>query len=187
MSLLHRVEQIRAPYRDFCEKQIRDIAEEIENSDVHRGVIALLAATGWHGLTIPKQYGGLGANHLARSVSIEETSRLSAAAGASLQSAQLGVAMFVGYGSEEQKSRYLPDLASGKRIASICITEPESGSHILGMRCTARREGDSYVLNGRKWFIANSHVADVHGVVARTSEGTGAGAPSWDVRAKGSR
>ena len=78
------------------------------------------------------------------------------------------------FGSPEQKARYLPDLASGKRIASICITEPESGSHILGMRCTARREGDSYVLNGRKWFIANTHVADVHGVVARTSEGTGA-------------
>lgn len=178
MSLLHRVEQIRATYRNFCEKQIRDIKDDIENSQVHRGVIDLLAASGWHGLTIPKQYGGLGLNHLARSISIEETSRVSAAAGASLQSAQLGVAMFVGYGTEEQKARYLPDLASGKRIASICITEPESGSHILGMRCTARREGDSYVLNGRKWFIANSHVADVHGVVARTSEGTGAEALS---------
>ncbi|MFI1200773.1 acyl-CoA dehydrogenase family protein [Streptomyces sp. NPDC020883] len=170
MQILDRATELRTNFRDFCENKIRPLAEEIEGSQIHHGVVELLAATGWHGLAIPREHGGMDLGHLARLISIEEVSRVSAAAGAALQSAQLGVAMIVNYGSPEQKERYLPDLAEGRRIASICITEPESGSHVLGMGTTARREGDEYVLNGRKWFIANSHVAHVHGVVAKTSD-----------------
>lgn len=160
---------LRPMFRRFCEQQLRPIADDIEKTEINWESIKMLADTGWHGVAIPREYGGMGMGHLAKTLSIEEVSRISAAAGATLQSAQLGVAMVVNYGTEEQKHYYLPDFANGSRVISICITEPESGSHVLGMRTTARRDGDDYILNGRKWFIANSHVADVHGVVANTS------------------
>ncbi len=76
------------------------------------------------------------------------------------------------YGSQMQKQRWLPHFVDGSRAISICVTEPGSGSHVLGMQTTARQEGDEYVLNGTKCWIDNSHIANVHGVIARTGEGS---------------
>ncbi len=92
--------------------------------------------------------------------------------GAMVQASQLGVAKVIHFGSEEQKRRWLPRFASGESLPTIAVTEPESGGHVLGMSGTATRRTGEYVLNGRKWFVGNSHIGDVHGVVLRTGEGT---------------
>jgi alkylation response protein AidB-like acyl-CoA dehydrogenase len=123
-------------------------------------------------VTIPREFGGLGLGHLAKTVIVEELSRVSGAMGAAAQASQLGVAKVVHFGSDAQRRYWLPRFASGESLPTIGVTEPDSGGHVLGMAGTARREGDDYVLNGRKWFVGNSHIGDVHGVVFRTGEGS---------------
>ncbi|MCL3998868.1 acyl-CoA dehydrogenase family protein [Streptomyces lavenduligriseus] len=131
-----------------------------------------IARRGWIGATIAKQYGGMGAGHLAKTIMLEELSRVSAAIGAAVQASQLGTAKIIHYGSEEQKRIWLPRIAAGECLPTIASTEPVSGSHLLGMEMRARREGRHYILNGRKVYVGNSHIGDLHGVIARTGKGT---------------
>jgi acyl-CoA dehydrogenase len=91
--------------------------------------------------------------------------------GAMAQASQLGVAKVLHFGTARQKERWLPRFATGDELPTIAVTEPASGGHVLGMRSSAVRDGDDYVLNGGKCFVGNSHIADVHGVVARTAPG----------------
>lgn len=99
---------------------------------------------------------------------IEEASRRNPGFGASLSSAALGTALIHEFGDDHQRERWLPPLASGHDLMTICMTEQESGSHLLGAKTTARRSGGGWLLNGRKWFIGNSHIATMHGVITRT-------------------
>lgn len=172
--MVHEANQrYRAIARSVAESEFLPVAAQIdEQGGIQYDMIEKLAATGWFGVCIPEQYGGLGLGHVAKSIFIEEVSRCSGAAGATLQSAQLGIPAILDFGSDQQKQRLLPKLASGELIASICVSEPESGSHLMAMQTTAVRDGAEYVLNGRKWFVANSHVANLHGVIARTGEGS---------------
>lgn len=89
-----------------------------------------------------------------------------------MQASQLGVAKILHYGNERQRCQWLPAIADGGCMPTIAVTEPESGGHVLGMSATAERVGDAYVLNGRKVFVGNSHVGDLHGVVVRTGSGS---------------
>jgi alkylation response protein AidB-like acyl-CoA dehydrogenase len=132
----------------------------------------LIARQGWIGVTISKAYGGMEAGHLAKTIIIEELARVSGAMGAMVQASQLGVAKIIHFGSAQQKGTWLPRIAAGDCLPTIAVTEPESGGHVLGMSSTAVRDGDDYVLNGRKVFVGNSHVGDLHGVVVRTGEGS---------------
>jgi alkylation response protein AidB-like acyl-CoA dehydrogenase len=131
-----------------------------------------VARQGWIGVTIGTEFGGMGYGHLAKTIIIEELSRVSGAVGAIAQASMLGVAKILHFGSTEQKHRWLPGVADGHFLPTIAVTERESGGHVLGMTSTARREGDDYVLNGRKEFVGNSHVGHLHGVVVRTGEGS---------------
>lgn len=92
--------------------------------------------------------------------------------GAMVQASQLGVAKILHFGSERQKRRWLPGIADGSCLPTIAVTEPGSGGHVAGMAATAVRDGDSFLLDGRKAFVGNSHIGDVHGVVARTGPGS---------------
>jgi alkylation response protein AidB-like acyl-CoA dehydrogenase len=132
----------------------------------------LIARQGWIGVTIGREYGGMGLGHLAKTIIIEELSRVSGAMGAMVQASQLGVAKILHFGSEFQKNYWLPVIASGDCLPTIAVTEPDSGGFVLGMEASAVRDGDDYVLNGRKVYIGNSHVGDVHGVVLRTGTGS---------------
>lgn len=167
-----RHEALRSRVRDFAEREVRPrIAEMEENRSVCRDLSRLIARQGWIGATVHRAYGGMGAGHVAKTLIIEELSRVSAAMGAMVQASQLGVAKIVHFGSEEQKKTWLPAIASGDCLPTIAVTEPQSGSHVLGMASTAVRDGDDYLLNGRKIYVGNSHVGDLHGVVVRTGEG----------------
>ena len=139
---------------------------------VEFGLAHEISRQGWIGVTIGTEYGGMGLGHLAKTIIIEELSRVSGAMGAMAQASMLGVAKILHFGTEEQKSYWLPAIATGGCLPTISGTEPASGGHVLGMTSTARREGDEYVLNGRKVFVGNSHVGHLHGVVVRTGPGS---------------
>ncbi|MQA85115.1 MAG: acyl-CoA dehydrogenase [Streptosporangiales bacterium] len=165
--------RLRAEVRRFAEEEVEPRVAGMEaKQEVDRDLSRAIARQGWIGVTIPCRYGGMGMGHLAKTIIIEELSRVSAAMGAMVQASQLGVAKVIHFGSEEQKAHWLPQVASGDCLPTIAVTEPESGGHVLGMTGTAERRGDEYLLNGRKWFVGNSHIGDVHGVVLRTGEGS---------------
>ncbi|MEV3927219.1 acyl-CoA dehydrogenase family protein [Actinomadura coerulea] len=127
-----------------------------------------IARQGWIGVTIPKKYGGMFAGHLAKTIAIEELARKSGAMGAMLQASQLGAAKILHFGTERQKQRWLPTIAAGQCLPTIAVTEQESGGNVLDMRATARRDGEEWVLNGRKLYVGNSHIGHLHGIVVRT-------------------
>lgn len=166
-------ERLRERVRAFAEAEVRPRIAEMEASrSVQHELSRLIARQGWIGVTIDPAYGGMGAGHVAKTVIIEELARVSGAMGAMVQASQLGVAKIVHFGSENQKKSWLPVIAAGECLPTIAVTEAGSGGHVLGMEATARRDGDDYVLNGRKVFVGNSHVGDLHGVVVRTGPGS---------------
>lgn len=168
-----RHEALRQRVRDFAEREVRPHIPEMEASrSVCHHLSRRIARQGWIGATVRRAYGGMGAGHLAKTLIIEELSRVSAAMGAMVQASQLGAAKIIHFGNEEQKKTWLPAIASGDCLPTIAVTEPQSGGHVLGMASTAVRDGDDYVLNGRKIYVGNSHVGDLHGVVVRTGPGS---------------
>ncbi|MCM2386745.1 acyl-CoA dehydrogenase family protein [Streptomyces albipurpureus] len=170
-SQLHH--RLRNDVRYFAEKEVRPRIPVLEAARTAHGELSrLIARQGWLGATISRDYGGMGAGHLAKTIIIEELSRVSGAMGAMVQASQLGVAKIVHFGSAEQKRDWLPGIASGHCLPTIAVTEPDSGGHVLGMTATAVRDGDEYILNGRKVYVGNSHIGDLHGVVVRTGPGS---------------
>ena len=166
-------ERLRREVQEFAEIRVRPLIPEMESSkSVQHRLSRLIARQGWIGVTIGRQYGGMGLGHLAKTIIIEELSRVSGAMGAMVQASQLGVAKILHFGNEFQKNVWLPAIASGDCLPTIAVTEPDSGGYVMGMEATATRDGDDYVLNGRKVFIGNSHVGDLHGVVVRTGGGS---------------
>ncbi|WP_114906605.1 acyl-CoA dehydrogenase family protein [Ornithinimicrobium murale] len=166
-------EDLRSRVRAFAEEQVRPRLPELEATrTVSEDLSRLVAAQGWLGVTIEEEFGGMGAGHLAKTIIIEELSRVCGAMGAMVQASQLGVAKIIHFGDDAQRKTWLPKVASGEVLPTIAVTDPVSGGHVLGMRGTAVRDGNEYVLNGRKVFVGNSHVGDLHGVVLRTGEGS---------------
>lgn len=173
MYLTERHHRIRAAVRAFAEAEVAPRVADMERTGaVETALATAIAEKGWIGATIAKEYGGMEAGHLAKTIIIEELSRISGAMGAMVQASQLGVAKIIHYGSDQQKRTWLPRVADGSCLPTIAITEPGNGSHVLGMQMTARREGDEYVLNGCKAYVGNAHIGDLHGVVARTGDGS---------------
>jgi alkylation response protein AidB-like acyl-CoA dehydrogenase len=164
---------VREQVRSFAEAEVLPRIPEMEASrSVHYELSRAIARQGWIGVTIRPEYGGMGLGHTAKTIIIEELARISGAMGAMVQASQLGVAKIVHFGTESQKSRWLPAIAAGESLPTIAVTEHGSGGHVLGMATTAERDGKDYVLNGQKVYVGNSHVGDVHGVIARTGPGS---------------
>lgn len=172
-NLTAQHQQLRENVRRFAESQVAPRVEQMERTGAIETVLpAEIARQGWIGVTIGEAYGGMAAGHLAKTIIVEELSRVSAAMGAMAQASQLGVAKIIHFGTEDQKRRWLPKIAAGDCLPTIAVTETASGGHVLGMETTALRDGDDYVLNGAKVYVGNSHVAHLHGVVARTGTGS---------------
>ncbi|TQE37091.1 acyl-CoA dehydrogenase [Streptomyces ipomoeae] len=166
-------EDLRQRAREFAERVVRPLIPDMEESRTALvGLSRLIAQQGWIGATIDPVYGGMGAGHLAKTIIIEELARVSGAMGAMVQASQLGVAKIIHFGDETQKRHWLPRIASGEVLPTIAVTEPGSGGHVAGMESSAVRDGDDYILNGRKVFVGNSHVGDLHGVIVRTGPGS---------------
>ncbi|MGD0495992.1 MAG: acyl-CoA dehydrogenase family protein [Candidatus Bathyarchaeia archaeon] len=130
-----------------------------------------VARKGWFGVVIPTEYGGTGTGVTGVSIVTEELSRVcSALSEAYAVSMFGGVEQLLTFGTEEQKRKWLPRISRGEVIGAVCITEPFVGSDAAGIETTAKREGNGYVLNGKKRFITNAGLADVYVVYAKTSE-----------------
>jgi len=171
--MTERHEQLRKEVRAFAETEVRLRIAEMEMSRaVQHDLSRLIARQGWIGVTIGAEHGGMGLGHLAKTIIIEELARVSGAMGAMVQASQLGVAKILHFGDAEQRATWLPAIAAGDCLPTIAVTEEHSGGHVLGMSATAERDGSDYVLNGRKVFVGNSHVGDLHGVVVRTGPGS---------------
>jgi alkylation response protein AidB-like acyl-CoA dehydrogenase len=161
---------LRKTVREFCEAEILPhVMEWDESQHFPSDVFRELGSLGVLGAVFPEELGGSGFSYVDYSVVMEELARvdpsiaLSAAAHVSLCTNHIYIA-----GSDEQKKRYIPKLASGEWIGAWALTEPESGSDAGGTRTNAIRDGDCWVLNGSKTFITNAHVADLFVVMAVT-------------------
>jgi alkylation response protein AidB-like acyl-CoA dehydrogenase len=164
-------EMFRKAAREIAETKIAPkIAEMEETGEVSEDVVIALAEGEMMAITIPEEYGGLGLGYTARMIAVEEISRVSVAAGMMLQVFALGIEPIVKFGTEELKKKYLPALAKGERLSTTAVTEATGGSDPTGIRSSYRKEGDDFVLNGRKCFITNSHIADVIIVLAKDEE-----------------
>jgi alkylation response protein AidB-like acyl-CoA dehydrogenase len=146
-----------------------------ESDEFPRDLLTEAARRGLAGLLIPHEYGGSTAGHAAFASFIETVAR-ECASSAVILDVHVSVATepIVMYGSEEQKQRYLPRLASGELLGAFALTEPGSGSDAAALRTTATRDGDTYTLRGTKAFITNAGAADLYVVMARTSDTPGA-------------
>ena len=123
--------------------------------------------------TVPEEYGGLGLDFRYNAVVAEELAYAGSSAGITLQS-DIVADYLVAYGSEDQKRRWLPDMVAGKKITAIAMTEPGTGSDLQGIKTTAKRDGNHYVVNGQKTYITNGQNADLVIVVAKTDPTKGA-------------
>jgi alkylation response protein AidB-like acyl-CoA dehydrogenase len=124
-------------------------------------------------LGIPAAYGGEGADHVTQALVVEELARVCGATSLSVVISKLAMIPIMNWGTEDQKSRYLPRVALGESQASYCLSESDAGSDAAAMRCRAVRDGDHYVLSGSKYWITNAGVSDLYTVFAKTDSEAG--------------
>jgi isovaleryl-CoA dehydrogenase len=164
------IDMLRASVSDFANDHIAPRAEEIDASNQFpRDLWPRLGELGLLGITVAEEDGGTGLGYLAHVVAMEEISRASASVGLSYGAhSNLCVNQLRRWGSPEQKAKYLPKLISGEHVGALAMSEPGAGSDVMGMRTTAIRDGDSYVLNGSKMWITNAPEADTSIIYAVT-------------------
>jgi len=161
--------EIRALVRSLARERIAPRAAQIDKDAAFPwDMVELLREHELFGLPYEERYGGTGTGALMVLVAVEEMSKVCATTGLLLAVQELGSLGLKLAGTEEQKERYLPRLASGEWLAAYALTEPGSGSDSAAMRTEARREGDVYVVNGSKRFITNAGVASLYTVFAKT-------------------
>jgi alkylation response protein AidB-like acyl-CoA dehydrogenase len=184
--------EIRDLVRDLARERVAPRAAEIDKSaEFPWDMVELLREHDLFGLPFDEEHGGTGTGALMVLVAIEELSKVCATTGLLLAVQELGSLGLKLAGTDEQKARYLPRLASGEWLPAYALTEPGSGSDSAAMRTEARREGDEYVLSGGKRFITNAGVAELYTVFAKTDPDAGhagisaflveAGAPGFEV------
>lgn len=164
----HRM--IRESAREFARREIAPKAKELDETGRYpKEIIEKLSEMGFMGVMVPEQYGGAGLDALSYAIAMEEVSAGCASTGVIMSvNNSLVCSPVVKFGDEAQKKKYLPPLASGKKLGCFALSEPGNGSDAAAMRTAARRDGDHYVLNGTKNFITNGREADVCIVFATT-------------------
>ena len=161
--------EFRALLRTFVDKEIVPVAREWEQSGRYpTEIVAGMADMGLFGITVPEEYGGLGLDPVSFALVFEEIARGWMGIAGILGSHSLACRMIAMHGTEEQKQKYLPELATGARRTGIGLTEPDAGTDLQGIRTTARRDGDDYVVNGTKMWITNARYANPLPVLVKT-------------------
>ncbi len=166
---------IRESTARFAADRIAPRAAEIDASNSFpRDLWAPMGELGLHGITVEEEWGGLGLGYLEHVVAMEEVSRASASIGLSYGAhSNLCVNQLRRWGTDEQKTRYLPKLISGEHVGALAMSEAGSGSDVMSMSLRAERRGDHYVLNGNKFWITNAPHADTLVVYAKTDPEAG--------------
>ncbi len=164
-------EMFRKAAREFAETEVAPKVAEMEKTgQVNQEIVKALGAAEMMALTISEEYGGLGLGYTARMIAVEEIAKVSVATAMMLQVFALGIGPILSFGSDQQKQKYLPALAKGERLATTAVTEATGGSDPTGIRTSYVKDGDDYIINGRKCFITNSHIADTINILAKDQD-----------------
>jgi len=157
-DLAEEHELVRRTVRDFAEQRIAPVAEELDREErFPYEIVAELAGLGLMGMPIPEEYGGAGADTLSYAIAVEELTRVDSSVAITVAAhTSLGTMPIFLYGSEEQKREWLPQLASGQRLAAFGLTEPDAGSDAGATRTRAELRDATWVVNGSKIFITNA-------------------------------
>src|ERR1700675_4444305 len=177
LSLSPEQQEIRKLVRDFVQREVKPRADAIDHTgEFPRDLVEKAAGLGLLGILVPDAYQGAGLDHLSFAIFVEEVARYSASTAGILDvHGSVGTEPIVLFGTEEQKRRWLPDLAQGRKLAAFALTEPEAGSDAAHLKTTATRRGSGYVLSGSKIFITNAGEAQLYIVMASTRPGPGLG------------
>ena len=148
---------LRDTVRDFVQNEVKPLAISIDQEHkIPDELIAKMSEMGLLGSFLPEEYDGAGLDILSYVLVVEEVSKACASSGVLISAhSSLGCAPIYQFGTEEQKKKYLPDMATGRKIGCILLTEPDVGSDVAGMTTMYRREGDEFVITGGKTFITN--------------------------------
>ena len=177
---------IRDLARQIAEEKIVPVREELdEKEEFPREILKVIAQSDLFGLFIPEEYGGLGKASLELCIAVEELSRACLGVSTTYAANALGSFPLLLFGTEEQKRKYLPDIAAGKRLVAFGLTEANAGSDAAGIQTTARLEGNEYVLNGTKQWITNGGEAEIYTIIAITDRAKGPRGASAFVVEKG--
>ncbi|HXW35827.1 MAG TPA: acyl-CoA dehydrogenase family protein [Acidimicrobiales bacterium] len=161
--------------RRFVAKEVLPVAGDLERTDTFPvDIVAEMKALGLFGVTIPDAYGGLGLDLLTYVGVIEELSYGWMSLTGIVNTHTMAATLIMQHGSEEQKDRWLPSLASGERRGALSLSEPDAGSDTRNISCRATRDGDEYVINGTKAWVTNGERARIVALAARTEEGISA-------------
>jgi butyryl-CoA dehydrogenase len=161
MEFTEEQEMIRDMARKFAETEVRPIAGEMDRKQEYPlELIEKMAALGFMGLVVPGEYGGTGTDTLSYSIVVEELSRVCGSTGLTVAAHNsLGAMPIIIAGTEEQKKKYLPPIASGEAVACFGLTEPGAGSDASGTKTRAELKGDKYIINGTKIYVTNGGMA----------------------------
>ena len=172
--LTEQQKEIKNLTRTIAEEKVLPVRAELdEKEEFPWEIMKILADTDLFGVYIPEEYGGLGGGILELCLVVEELSRVCSGVAVSYAASGLGTITLLEYGTEEQKRKYLPDIASGKKLTAFALTEATAGSDAGGIKTTAQRTGGGYILNGIKQFITNGGEAEIYTVIALTAKERG--------------
>ncbi|SAK80125.1 acyl-CoA dehydrogenase family protein [Caballeronia ptereochthonis] len=175
MKFTEEQDMLRDMVRRVAEEQVRPLVAEMEETKrFPEELVAVFGDLGLLQMWVPEEYGGPGGDLTSVCIAKEEIGRVSLAASTLCANNSIGLILpLLHFGTEAQKARYLPEAAHGRTLSAVAITEPEAGSDVSAIRTTARRDGDSYVINGQKSWITWAAQANYMLLFARTSVGRG--------------
>jgi short/branched chain acyl-CoA dehydrogenase len=167
-------ELVRSTVRAFAQERVAPVAEELDReSRFPYELVAEMAELGLMGMTIPEEYGGAGADTVSYAIAVEELTRIDSSLAITMAAHHsLGTLPIFSFGTDEQKKQWLPDLASGKKLAAFGLTEPDAGSDAGATRTRAELRDGEWVVNGSKIFITNAgtDITACVTITARTGE-----------------
>ena len=171
-GLSKKHEMARSLFKEFAENEVKPLAQEVDETEKFpTGTVEKMAKYGFLGIPVPKELGGQGCDILTYAMCVEELSKVCGTTGVIVSAhTSLCVDPILTFGTPEQKEKYVPDLASGKKLGAFGLTEPMAGTDAQGQQTKAVLDGDEWVLNGSKCFITNGKEADVYIVIAVTGK-----------------
>ena len=195
-NLTKTQELFRQMIREFADKEVKPLAAEVDEQErFPQETVEKMAKLGLFGIPLEKEYGGAGGDNLMYTIAVEELSRACATTGVILSAhTSLCLSPIAQFGTEEQKRKYLPKLASGEWLGAFGLTEPNAGTDASAQQTTAVLEDEEWVLNGSKIFITNGGKAHVYVIIAMTDKSLGnkgisafiveAGTPGFEIGKK---
>jgi butyryl-CoA dehydrogenase len=184
--LTEEQEMIKDLVKQIAQEKIAPVAIELdEKGEFPWELMKIFAQSDLFAIFVPEEYGGLGKGVLDLCIIIEELSKACAGVAVSYAASALGTYPIILFGSEEQKKKYLPQIAKGEKLTAFALTESDAGSDAGSIRTTAVRDGDDYILNGNKQWITNGGEAEIYIVIAITDRARGSRGASAFIVEKG--